>query len=75
MENADDRKVLPSAQDYINGNQFQRNDNQEILEEFRYKMKWRETETVLDVGCGPGRTLYFLLFLFSYALILFNFEN
>lgn len=54
MENADNRKVLPSAQDYINGNQFQRNDNQEILEEFRYKMKWRETETVLDVGCGPG---------------------
>jgi juvenile hormone acid methyltransferase len=54
MENADNRKVLPSAQDYINGNQFQRNDNQEILEEFRYKMKWRETETVLDIGCGPG---------------------
>ena len=38
------------------GNYWQRDDNQNILNEYKSKFNWsnRKNERILDIGCGPG---------------------
>ena len=38
------------------GNYFQRDDNRDILKEYKSQMDWsyEVPERILDVGCGPG---------------------
>ena len=38
------------------GNYFQRDDNQDILKEYKSKLNWsnEKPERILDIGCGPG---------------------
>lgn len=43
-------------EDYAESNDFQCEQTLLLLEEFQSKLKWKNdrTDTVLDIGCGPG---------------------
>lgn len=54
----------PSPSNYTQANRIQRRDADQLLEEYSKIIRWRNngTETVLDIGCGPGDiTIDFIL--------------
>lgn len=58
----DDGSMITSG--YLKGNYFQRQDDKDILQEFKSKLNWspENCERILDIGCGPGDVTNDILF-------------